>query len=39
MNMDLEAAGERRLFQLNELDEFRLHAYENANLYKEKTKR
>nr|XP_016462058.1 PREDICTED: uncharacterized protein LOC107785298 [Nicotiana tabacum] len=25
--------------QLNELDEFRLNAYENAKLYKEKTKR
>nr|XP_016477723.1 PREDICTED: uncharacterized protein LOC107799153 [Nicotiana tabacum] len=25
--------------QLNELDEFRLHVYENAKLYKEKTKR
>jgi len=25
--------------QLHELEEFRLHAYENAKLYKEKTKR
>ncbi|PIN21773.1 DNA-directed DNA polymerase [Handroanthus impetiginosus] len=33
------AAGEKRLLQLNELDEFRLHAYENAKIYKEKTKR
>ncbi|XP_019259151.1 PREDICTED: uncharacterized protein LOC109237308 [Nicotiana attenuata] len=32
-------AREKRLLQLNELDEFRLHAYENAELYKEKTKR
>ncbi|XP_075103610.1 uncharacterized protein LOC142178180 [Nicotiana tabacum] len=39
LNMDLEAAGEKRLLQLNELDEFRLHSYENAKLYKEKTKR
>ncbi|XP_075076718.1 uncharacterized protein LOC142163343 [Nicotiana tabacum] len=37
--MDLEAAGEKRLLQLNELDEFRLHSYKNAKLYKEKTKR
>nr|XP_009797734.1 PREDICTED: uncharacterized protein LOC104244090 [Nicotiana sylvestris]XP_016461971.1 PREDICTED: uncharacterized protein LOC107785234 [Nicotiana tabacum] len=36
--MDLEDAGEKRLMQLNELDEFRLHSYENAKLYKEKTK-
>nr|XP_009785879.1 PREDICTED: uncharacterized protein LOC104234082 [Nicotiana sylvestris] len=39
LNMDLEAAGEKRLMQLNELDEFWMHSYENANLYKEKTKR
>nr|XP_009779019.1 PREDICTED: uncharacterized protein LOC104228273 [Nicotiana sylvestris] len=37
--MDLEAAGEKRLLRLNELNEFRLHSYENAKLYKEKTKR
>ncbi|XP_070048961.1 uncharacterized protein [Nicotiana tomentosiformis] len=39
LNMDMDLAGENRLLQLNELDEFRLHAYENAKLYKEKTKR
>ncbi|XP_070035756.1 uncharacterized protein [Nicotiana tomentosiformis] len=39
LNMDMDSAGENRLLQLNELDEFRLHAYENAKLYKEKTKR
>ncbi|XP_019229041.1 PREDICTED: uncharacterized protein LOC109210126 [Nicotiana attenuata] len=39
LNMDLEAACEKRLMQLNALDEFRLHSYENAKLYKEKTKR
>nr|XP_009623513.1 uncharacterized protein LOC104114708 [Nicotiana tomentosiformis] len=38
LNMDLEVAGEKRLLQLNELDEFRLHSYENAKFYKEKTK-
>ncbi|XP_016439833.1 uncharacterized protein LOC107765677 [Nicotiana tabacum] len=37
--MDLEAAVEKRLLQLNKLDEFRLHSYENSKLYKEKTKR
>ncbi|XP_070017107.1 uncharacterized protein [Nicotiana sylvestris] len=39
LNMDMDLAGEKRLLQLNKLDEFRLHAYENAKLYKEKTKR
>ncbi|WRX13021.1 Integrase [Theobroma cacao] len=38
LNFDLQVAGEQRLLQLNELDEFRLQAYENAKLYKEKTK-
>ncbi|XP_055821996.1 uncharacterized protein LOC129890474 [Solanum dulcamara] len=38
-NLDLELAGRKRLDQLHELEEFRLHAYENAKLYKEKTKR
>ena len=39
LNYDLKAAGEKRLLQLNELDEIRLASYENASLYKEKTKR
>ena len=39
LNMDLKAAGEKRLLQLSELEEFRLDAYENAHIYKEKTKR
>ncbi|XP_052197416.1 uncharacterized protein LOC127804585 [Diospyros lotus] len=38
LNFDMQAAGEKRLLQLNEMDEFRLDAYENAKLYKEKTK-
>ncbi|KAL5540766.1 hypothetical protein UlMin_044089 [Ulmus minor] len=38
LNLDLEAAGEKRLLQLNELDEFRNQSYENAKLYKEKKK-
>ncbi|CAN6687783.1 unnamed protein product [Malus baccata var. baccata] len=37
-NMDLNAAGSHRKFQLNELDEIRHEAYENASIYKEKTK-
>ncbi|OAO89358.1 hypothetical protein AXX17_ATUG01560 [Arabidopsis thaliana] len=31
-------AGERRLIQLNELDEIRIHAYDNSKHYKERTK-
>ncbi|XP_062102841.1 uncharacterized protein LOC133813132 [Humulus lupulus] len=37
--MDLVVAREARKLQLNELAEMRLFAYENAKLYKEKTKR
>ncbi|KAM6543596.1 hypothetical protein CsatB_008043 [Cannabis sativa] len=37
--MDLKAAGQKRLLQLNELKEFRNEAYENAKIYKERTKR
>ncbi|KAM2867849.1 hypothetical protein COP2_023719 [Malus domestica] len=37
-NMNLDAAGSHRKFQLNELDEMRHEAYENASIYKEKTK-
>ena len=39
LNFDMKAAGEKRLLQLNELDEFRFLAYENTKLFKEKTKR
>ncbi|XP_024023168.1 uncharacterized protein LOC112092121 [Morus notabilis] len=39
LNLDWQAAGQSRLLQLNELDEFRLQAYESARLYKEKTKK
>ena len=38
LNMDSTLAGEKRLLQLSELDEFRNEAYENAHIYKEKTK-
>ncbi|GJV28982.1 reverse transcriptase domain-containing protein [Tanacetum coccineum] len=37
-NPDLIAAGEKRMFQLHELDEFRHQAYKNSRLYKERTK-
>ncbi|CAN6707533.1 unnamed protein product [Malus baccata var. baccata] len=37
-NMDLNVAGSHRKFQLNELDEIRHEAYENATIYEEKTK-
>ncbi|CAN6579334.1 unnamed protein product [Malus baccata var. baccata] len=37
-NMDLAAAGLHRKLQLCELDEIRNEAYENARIYKEKTK-
>ncbi|XP_070665150.1 uncharacterized protein [Malus domestica] len=36
--MDLGAAGSHRKLQLHELDEIRNEAYENARIYKEKTK-
>ncbi|XP_022846308.1 uncharacterized protein LOC111369056 [Olea europaea var. sylvestris] len=39
LNMDLKAVGEKRLLQLNELDEFRMEAYENSKLIKEGTKK
>ena len=38
LNMNSTLADEKRLLQLSELDEFRNEAYENAHIYKEKTK-
>ena len=38
LNIDFQVAREKRLLQLNELDEFQHEAYENAKIYKEKTK-
>ncbi|XP_052117660.1 uncharacterized protein LOC110281509, partial [Arachis duranensis] len=35
----LPLAGEKRLLQLNELEEFRLSAFKNAKIYKEKAKK
>jgi hypothetical protein len=37
-NMDLDKASISRLLQLQELEEFRLDAYENSRIYKEKSK-
>ena len=37
LNIDLQAVAEKRLLQLNKY-EFQNDAYENANIYKEKTK-
>ena len=39
LNLNMDAAGEARKLQLNEQTKWRLIAYENAKLYKEKTKR
>ena len=39
LNFDLQAASEKRILQINEMDEFRNDAYENARIYKDKTKR
>ena len=38
LNFDKQAAGSHRLLQLNELEEFRNEAFENARIYKERTK-
>ena len=38
LNMVFQMAGEKRLLQLNELYIFRIEAYENARIYKERTK-
>ncbi|XP_015960344.1 uncharacterized protein LOC107484241 [Arachis duranensis] len=38
LKFNTNAAGEKRLLQLDDFDEFRVEVYENAKLYKEKTK-
>ena len=38
-NYDFKLAGEKRLFDISSLDEWRTQAYENAKLFKEKVKR
>ena len=39
LNCDFQAAKEKRPLQMNELEELRNEAYDNARIYKEKTKR
>ena len=39
LNCDFQAAKEKRLLQMNELEELRNEAYDNARIYKEKTKK
>ena len=39
MNFDCQTAKEKRLLQLNELEELRNEPYDNARIYKDKTKR
>ena len=39
LNCDFQANKEERLLQLNELDESRNEAYDNAKIYKDKTKK
>ena len=39
LNYDFQLAGEKRLFDIGSLDEWRTQAYENDKLFKEKVKR
>ena len=39
LNYDFKAAKEERLLQMNELEELRNKAYDNAKIYKDKTKK
>jgi hypothetical protein len=39
LNLDPKLSGEKRKLQLNELEELRMDAYENARIYKERTKK
>ncbi|XP_070048838.1 uncharacterized protein [Nicotiana tomentosiformis] len=38
LNLDWAEATNLRMMQLNEMEEFRFHAYENAAMYKERMK-
>ena len=38
LNMDMTAAAEQKKLQLCELEELRLFSYENARIYRERTK-
>ena len=39
LNLSYTAIGEKRILDINELEELRLDAYENARIYKERTKK
>ena len=39
LNCDFKAAKDKRLLQLNELEELRNEVYDNARIYKDKTKK
>ena len=39
LNFDFQVVKEKRLLQLNELEELRNEAYDNARIYKDKTKK
>ena len=39
LNCDFQAAKEKRLLQMNEPEEMRNEAYDNARIYKEKTEK
>ena len=39
MNYDFKAAKEKRLLQLNELEELRNESYDNVRIFKDKTKK
>ena len=38
LNLNYKAAGEKRILDINELEELRRDAYENARIYKERIK-
>ena len=39
LNFDPQSMGEKRLLQLNELEEIRNESYDNARIYKDKIKK
>ena len=39
LNLSYKAAGEKRILDIHELEELRLDAYDNAKIYKERTKK
>ena len=39
LNLNYTAAGEKRILDIHELEELRLDAYQNAQIYKERTKK